>query len=569
MVLVAVAVFCREIRYSYDNNLIDAFLNFIRISIYIGMISMWGVSVGNRVIQHQVRRLLIAVSVLMVLWLTVREFKFHFVLDPTLLRYLWYSYYIPMLSIPMLAVFISMSLGKPEQFRIPGLTWLMCIPTVLLIGLVLTNEYHQMVFLFPDGQVRTEFNCTYGAGYFAVLGWALFCSLLSIIIMIYKSRKPQNRKTAWLPMIPFGVALLYILLYIMRVSFVVDVLGDTAVFYCLVITAVFECCVWCGLIQSNSGYSDLFRASLDISAQITDDDYNVRYCASNAKNIDKEDMINAATKPVIIEGGKRLHNMRVNGGHVIWMDDISELLELREKLKDSSQELTDRNELLQYEYEREKEYKAMEEQNRLYDLLQNKTQKQLDKIDALVRNYETLSKAGVEREKINELQNKDNRTCVERSDNREQRIILAHIVILGTFVKRRKDFVLSANDNEMLDNEMLSRAFSESFRALGLLNVRGSFLVDMDSERSKADVLTLIYDFFEDIVEQTMDKLQYINVRMTGKENLTRVNIMIDCHTDNRTFVDKYAENSKVESEIIEDEDGTEFLLSIEGGGDV
>lgn len=544
-VFVAIAIFCRIVRYSYDSNLLDAFLNFIRISIYIGIFTIWGVSVSNRVIQHQVRRLLIAVSLFMVLWLTVREFKFHFILDPVLLRYMWYSYYIPMLGIPLLAVYISMSLGKPEQFRIPGRAWFLCIPTLFLIGVVLTNEFHQMVFDFPDKDVVwTEFNCSYGIGFFAAVSWEFFCSVLSLIIMICKSGKPQNRKTAWLPMIPFIFAFVYAMLYILRVRFVVDVLGDTAVVYCLSIAGVFECCIWCGLIQSNSMYSDLFIASVDLPVWIVDEDYNVRYKASSdgLQCIRKDDMMLALTEPVVLEGGRRLHNMRINGGYVIWAEDISELLTLREKLEDNRRELIERNDFLQYEYEREREYKTIEEQNRLYDLLQNRTQKQLDRIDELVRRYEQLNKM----------------TAVPDAEKQK---ILKYIVILGTFVKRRKDFVLSANDNPELSKEMLGRALSESFRALKLLDIKGGFLLDVCKEHLPSDILILMYDFFEDVVEHTIDKLNYINVRVSEMGENIRINILTDCLSCQVSMEEKY-EGIR----IVEDEEGTEFLLSIKGG---
>ena len=33
--------------------------------------------------------------------------------------YLWYGYYFPMLFIPLLCVLVALSLGKPENYRLP------------------------------------------------------------------------------------------------------------------------------------------------------------------------------------------------------------------------------------------------------------------------------------------------------------------------------------------------------------------------------------------------------------------------------------------------------------------
>ena len=54
-----------------------------------------------------------------------------------------------MLFIPLLTVFVALSLGKPERFRLPSRTALLYIPTAALLLLVLTNDLHQLEFVFP------------------------------------------------------------------------------------------------------------------------------------------------------------------------------------------------------------------------------------------------------------------------------------------------------------------------------------------------------------------------------------------------------------------------------------
>ena len=137
----------------YVNEQLDLLFTILRGSIYIVFFAAWGVSTRNRIIQPQVRRYLTAIAALMVFWLTVRTIKYSLDEAAWLMRHLWYLYYLPMLFIPFLAVFVALSLGKPENYRLPKWTALLYIPTFALLLMVLTNDLHQLVFVFPADAV--------------------------------------------------------------------------------------------------------------------------------------------------------------------------------------------------------------------------------------------------------------------------------------------------------------------------------------------------------------------------------------------------------------------------------
>ena len=145
---VIAAVVLRQIGFRVEDPL-DWFCSSLRSAIYIGLFAAWGVSTRSRIIQPQVRSYLTAIAALMVFWVTVRSIRYLLAQDPWVLRHLWYLYYLPMLFIPFLAVFVAMSLGRPESFRLPKWTKLLYIPTAALLLLVLTNDLHQLVFVFP------------------------------------------------------------------------------------------------------------------------------------------------------------------------------------------------------------------------------------------------------------------------------------------------------------------------------------------------------------------------------------------------------------------------------------
>ena len=122
--------------------------SYLRSFIYIGLFAAWGLSVRQRIVQKQVCRFMTVTAVLLIIWMVVRSAKYFIFWQPDAVRYLWYLFYLPMLFVPMLALLIAMSLGKPDEYKFPkGMSVLWIISGVLLL-LVLTNDLHQFVFIY-------------------------------------------------------------------------------------------------------------------------------------------------------------------------------------------------------------------------------------------------------------------------------------------------------------------------------------------------------------------------------------------------------------------------------------
>ena len=296
----------------------------IRNGIYMGLTAAWGVSVQRRIIQAQTRRYLIAIALLMLLWLTERTVKYEFNLSAASARRLWYSYYIPILLIPLITVFTAMSLGRPENYKLPGWTRLLYIPTFAFMAMVLTNDRHQLVFAFPaDAEIWTGGNAAHSIGYFAVVAWTAVCAAGTIIVMIEKCRRPKSR-IQWLPILPVALSFVYTALYVSDVKWLRLIAGDMTVFQCLAIMAALEGCIRCGLIQSNTGYDELFGATT-IGAQITDHGFRVKSASHSALPISLEKMEQALEGPVQLDKNTLLKGQEISSGYVFWQEDISEL----------------------------------------------------------------------------------------------------------------------------------------------------------------------------------------------------------------------------------------------------
>ncbi|MGN0492107.1 MAG: histidine kinase N-terminal 7TM domain-containing protein, partial [Acutalibacteraceae bacterium] len=468
-------------------------LGFIRSVIYLTLFIAWGVSLKLRIQQKQVRKYMLAVDMLIVFWVFIRSLKFYIVSSPAAARYIWYLYYLPMLFIPMLAMLSALSIGKPDSYKLPKPSLLLWIIPMVLFALVMTNDLHQLIFTFPSGltpSMWSDDEYAYNFLFKTVSLWEVGCSVAAFIIMAFKCRVPGSKKFFWLPPVPLALSVLYLALYGSGFHWLSYLFGDTTVVQSLLIAAALEACIQLGLIHSNSRYEELFDASLDCSAQIVDRDFNVKYASRDARPISKDLMHAAEKSPIKLEDGNILHTMPINGGYAVWTEDNSELLALTEELELIKEELEDRGSLLRYEYEHGKRRQELEEQNRLYDLLQSVTQKQIDRIALLVENYRN-----------------------EERDSAASKAVLAKIAVLCCFIKRRKHLALSAYRDYSIPLSELNVAFGESLRTLELLGVSHSLFTDAEEMLNGSDAAAL-YDFFEDVTEAGLECLKSLNVRV-------------------------------------------------------
>lgn len=235
LLLVTAALVCRWLGKMSAGRI---FFGTLRTVIYIGLYIGWAISIHKRVIQKSVRNTLLLVAGLMVFWFVVRTTKYFFTYDLQISRYLWYSYYVPMLFIPLTALQAAFLLGQPEEYRLPG--WLkgLCIPTGILSIFVLTNDLHQLVFAFPEGAAWSDSSYTYGWGYYAVILWEIVCALIGFLLMIYKCR--HSRKKKYLPLIGIGATVLYAAIYVSGVEWMQKIGGDITAVLCLFLWAYWK-----------------------------------------------------------------------------------------------------------------------------------------------------------------------------------------------------------------------------------------------------------------------------------------------------------------------------------------
>ena len=512
--------------------------SYLRSFIYIGLYAAWGLSIRQRIVQKQVGRYLTSVSVLLILWFSLRTVKYFIFWQPDAIRYLWYLFYLPMLFVPMLALLIAMSLGRPDDYRLPKWTMALWLISGALLLLVLTNDLHQLVFTFPkDAAVWSDRDHGYGIGHFAVIGWQVLCGVAAFVVMLFKCRLKNGRRHLW-PTIPMAISLAYLALNYAGVPWLKALFGDVTAFQSLMYMLCFEACIACGFIHQNNRYADLFASSVGTSAEITDRDFRVRYAALNTAPIAKATMMKAVQSPVATAGGLTVHAMPIGGGYAVWTEDVSALLEIKEESESLAEELQERNDLLRYEYKRETKRRRVEEQNRLYDLLQSATQRQIDRIAVLTREYRQISTSDADRAKT----------------------LLAEIAVLCSYIKRRKHLTLLTDRDYKVAASELERAFSESLQTLKLLDVRSTLYIDGGLSMLSGKTAAALFDFYEAVIETDLENLTSIQVSLTNIDAL-RLSLHVRCKTDLSPLADR--PDARYEA----DEDGYQRLVFFPEGG--
>ena len=532
--LVAVMVFCAiilRVLGKFDILIVPG--GIVRSLIYIALYIGWGISVSKRIIQVQVRHYLIAVSCLLVFWFVIRTTNYFFTADAEIKRQLWYGYYLPMLFIPLFSVFVAVSLGRPANARLSKTTLLLYIPTVLCLLLVLTNDLHQLVFSFPEGEVWTDKNNGYTFGYYIVLGWEILCALAAFVIMIIKCRLSYRKK--YLPFLLLACSIVYAFIYVSGVEWMQLIGGDIVAAQCLMFTGILESCIQCGLIQTNTGYEELFMASR-LGAQITDQGNTVCLASSNAGGLTDEQRMSAKTHPVLADKTTLIKSKPIRFGHVLWQEDVSELTEAIEQIEENCRDLSERNRIRQENLETKKKILSLQEKNRAADVLNRETAGQISMIEHLLTQYDTENNAQ-KREKL-----------------------LAGAAVLGAYIKRYGNLLLVSHREETADIRDLSRCFEDSFANLELLDVKCLCTLPADVILATKDMLR-IYRTFETVLEDCLFDLHSVWVNARERKGQFLVSIDFVCDTD--------LSGHKADADLYSCEDGTcRFTFQLQKGGE-
>ena len=478
LALIALAMW---LRYASRHIFHSPAVSHLRSGIYVFLFSVWCYFLWIRIVQTQARRYLLAISVLMVLWILLRSIKYS-IENTDVERWLWYFYYFPMLFIPMLSVFVSRSLGKGEDFRLPRWTKILYVPTLLLLLLVLTNDLHQQVFSFPSG-VLSDWEYQYEGGYFFVLGWATLCAGFALLSMVKNCRIPRSRRIRWLPLVPLALSLAYACAYVKKVYWVWVLAGDMTVSQCLIFASILECCIQCGLIQSNLGYDELFEAT-SLPVQITDSAFCSQYVSVAMQGtLPQSELRQMQQDTVHLGDDTLLKRHKLRRGWVFWKEDISALNQIRKALELTRDELRDTGDVLAVENAQRARWLKLTEENRLYDMMEAQTARQIAMLRDLLANLQ------------------------KTEDPDRARHLLGQVIIIGTYIKRRSNLIFVGMQRGAISVQELRLCLNESSENISVYGADCKTIIKGEGQLT-VEQATQVYDLFEAVVETELESLR-------------------------------------------------------------
>jgi CDP-diglyceride synthetase len=405
-------------------------------------------------------------------------------------RYTWYLYYVPMLLIPLFTFYMSLLISTNEEQHVPQKYHLMLIVTVILILIVLTNDFHQHVFRFNPGFENWDEDYSYGWGHFAVTVWESLLYFLSVTIMIIKCRVGSSKKNAWLILLPFVTGIIMIVL--ITTGNMPELKYGNAVEYpevlCFMVAGVLECCIQLGPIPMNEGYRKLLMVS-SISLQITDRSGTPVYKSATAADLTWEQF--SAPDGTRIGEHSMLHRIEIPGGFGFWQDDVSEPDRLNAELTEIKKRLSEEVELTRLQNELREKQAKIEQRTLVYDKIAECTQSTSQLISHLAA----------------EARSSSDRAFKDKSRK--------HIVLLGAYIKRYANLMLISEDSKIIGVGELALSFAEMLRYLNICGIPAEMLNNAQGSVSVDAALT-VFEAFRTLLEMNLYSLRGVFVNFSG-----------------------------------------------------
>lgn len=475
-------------------------VNHIRTALYLLLFALWGFALDRRIIQRQTLHCLRLTAALMLLWLILRTLKYSVVTGLAAGRYIWYLYYLPMLFLPLLGVYIALSMGKSEDYRLSRGTGMLSIIPAALFLLVITNDLHQQVFAFKSGVPGLPVSGTYSYRplYFICLGWMVVCMAFSLVCLFRKSRIPSGEGKRITPFVLGCAMLLYSILYLSGIPAVRWWFGDMNVMFCLLYAAIYESCIRCRMIPSNTGYVELFEAST-LAACIADRSGRI---VLRSRAAGKDMTCPQEGQRIVRPDGMRISSAPISGGYAVWQDNVRQLAELRTRLNANKEEMERNKKKLKDAYLVQKSLHELTEKNRIYNELEAKHSRQTAQMRQMLARCESAGPA-------------------------ERRSLLKKVLLLGTYIKRSANLYFLCSEYQWLPQQELRLTVDEAVRALTACGTECG-VIYRTTEPMRASEVVRLFDLLEIVAETTVDDLRSLFISVSD----SAMDLSVECAAD-------------------------------------
>lgn len=317
--------------------------------------SIWGVLVYLRCLDYVLRRRLVAVATICALWMIEVILKYKS-FTPFYATILWYLYYVPMTLVPLLYQLCGLRLAGLEQHR-AGRRYrtALWVAAILLIGFVLTNDFHQQVFHFDRSSDTWSNDYTYGWGYFAVLIWTAF-NFVAFFILVGRSASFRIQRFSGTAALVLLGGAFFAISYALRVPWAWKL--NFSLVYCVLCVVTLEICLDCGVIPSYHDIAGIFD-TLPLDLKVLTRDLQEVYAtpvskpipASVREELRAQEFGHSHAFAVVSNPDVMYRSFPLLGGSALLAQDVSEVNELNRELAHLRMELQRQNELLTADYD--------------------------------------------------------------------------------------------------------------------------------------------------------------------------------------------------------------------------
>lgn len=487
--------------FSHLTSSADNYIENFDVIIFSGLIIGWGVSVAYRIVQKNIRICLAISAALMLLWMALRAIKYNSPADiNTYGRYLWYSYYIAMVFLPLMMFFAMLNIGKPENTN--NRKYLLIIPAAVLVLLVMTNDFHQLAFVFEPDFHNWNKQYSYGPVYYVIVVWIFILVLSSIVLSINRCRISATRKKLWIPIVIILVAIIYTLWNNLNHGYSGLRIYNVPEVFCFASIALWESLIQIGLVPSNTGYGDFFNAS-NLNTLIFDNEGNVKYRSKNATNVSK-DVVLQNGNSVVIDENIILKKHNIKGGKAVWTEDISAINRINRELSEVKEQISEYNVILKSEAELKKRRAAVTEQNKLYDSITEFIRPQLCDLENILKNIE--------------------------NNSGDISVNYAHACVVNVYIKRISNLLIMAKSRKMLNAFELENSIRELAEYISVYGISCSFFSNVSGEISAEKTIAL-FKFIGIFIKHIMNCTDALLFNLKVHERF--IDLKINCDSKN------------------------------------
>ena len=256
-----------------------------------------------------------------------------------------------MTLIPLLYQLCGLRLAGLEQRRAGrryrSVLWIVAI---LLIGFVLTNDFHQQVFHFDRASDTWSNDYTYGWGYFAVLVWTAF-NFVAFFVLVGRSASFRIQRFSGTAALVLLGGAFFAISYALRVPWAWKL--NFSLVYCVLCVVTMEICLDCGVIPSYHDIAGIFD-TLPLDLKVLTRDLREVYATPVSKPMPEgvreelraQEHGHAHAFAVAPDPDVMYRAFPLLGGSALLAQDVSELNELNRELAHRRMELQRQIELL-------------------------------------------------------------------------------------------------------------------------------------------------------------------------------------------------------------------------------